>query len=273
MNIDHKLNKIEIIYEPKLDVCKEIENIYSIEDFDNNINQICESIRNTFGNKNLENTYQNALKNDLEEINIKCDSEVRINLMYKNKCVGTRRADLIITLPNQEKALIELKAITKLTSENLKQLQYYMDNFNINIGYLINFPHDVGFPDSLLEDCKSIFKYSYLDGSNNDEKILSDRQIRSNKNIINKTQILKVEKCKESENINQINSIKSIFTPIKELNIPIIKSNSVNKNLFKDIDTNENNINKYGITKSGSICKICLKSRSGFCKIHLNQKL
>jgi GxxExxY protein len=304
MNIykDYKHEKKEITYEPELNICNEIEIINSIKDFDNNINQICESIRKTLGSKNLENTYQRALRIDLEEMNVFCNSEVSINLMYKNKCIGTRRADLIITLPNQEKALIELKAITKLTSENLKQLQYYMNHFDINIGYLINFPHESGFPDSFGGEDEFIFKYSFLDGTNENDKILSDRQLRNN-NALEKTEILKIEKCQKNKHLNlkktnlfntkdshsAVNNIASlcparisnsaggdeIVKPpimslyVKQSFVPTLSSKppiSVSKS-----DITSNKIS-YGITKSGTECKNCLKTAKGFCKKHLYQK-
>ncbi len=42
--------------------------------------------------------------------------------------------------------MIELKAVKHLSSDNMEQLYYYMAHLRCNIGYLINFPHETGFP-------------------------------------------------------------------------------------------------------------------------------
>lgn len=45
--------------------------------------------------------------------------------------------------------VIELKAVKHLSGENMEQLYYYMAHLRCNVGYLINFPHETGFPNVL----------------------------------------------------------------------------------------------------------------------------
>lgn len=109
---------------------------------------------------------------ELEELGLRVQSEQSFPIMYKGRCVGTRRADLIVETSNKSKIIIELKAVQFLTSEHLHQLEYYLVNLDIDVGYLINFPHEAGFPD--LED-DVIFKNATISGSGAG---LSDRKIR-----------------------------------------------------------------------------------------------
>ena len=57
-------------------------------------------------------------------------------------------------------------------TDHLKQLEFYMHHFDIHLGYLINFPHDTGFPDV---DDTTTFLQEVLTGS---DAPLSDRKIR-----------------------------------------------------------------------------------------------
>ena len=79
-----------------------------------------------------------------EENGYRVESEISINLMYKNRVIGTRRCDLIVCLGEKRLAILELKAVSSVTSKHLNQLQYYMKHFDVPLGYLINFPHEDG---------------------------------------------------------------------------------------------------------------------------------
>lgn len=82
-----------------------------------------------------EKIYENALKKEFEERNIKYQRQKRIKIEYKNEKVGTYVPDLIA----EDKILIELKAVKKLHSSAIKQLYYYLNNSRFRLGFLINF--------------------------------------------------------------------------------------------------------------------------------------
>lgn len=179
-----------IYYSPtaKLSNCR--RSVRTLDDVDNVVPIVCQDLLHIFGNQNLEGTYQRALVIDLEELGITCQSEVSIPLMYKGHVVGTRRADVIIETADGSKAIIELKAVSDVTKENLKQLQYYMIHMGIYNGYLINFPHLAGFPDPDLGDVQT-FSYTIL-GDSKDYKAFSDRRLRPRASNMDKPQIIKV---------------------------------------------------------------------------------
>jgi GxxExxY protein len=108
---------------------------------------MCSNIYAILGDQQTESAYQNCLKVDLEQAGVEVADEVEIKLSYKGVVVGTRRADLVLTVPSGEKTVIELKACYDLSSLHMEQLRYYMQALDIRHGYLINFPHQIGFPE------------------------------------------------------------------------------------------------------------------------------
>jgi len=156
---------------------------------------MCQSIFDTISSRQLEATYQRCLKMDLEECGVEVIEEVALELVYKGKKVGTRRADLVLETSNKERAIVELKAVSgSLSKEHLKQLEYYMYHFRIHTGYLINFPHDSLFPD-IPDDSSppadsSSFSQSVLCGMP-DNTVISDSNTRG-ANATSVVQIVKV---------------------------------------------------------------------------------
>ena len=212
------------------------------------IPSICQAIHEALSSRQCEATYQSCLALDLEESGITVAFEVPIHLTYKGRVVGTRRADLIIqTNDDNARSVLEIKALSALTSEHLKQLEFYMHYMSIDVGYLINFPHDTGFPDARLDaasDCSQkggnnfYFLQSVLAGPN---LILSDHLLRG-KNENAKVQIIKVTKE---------------YGPDRRAPAP--------RALLVDPPREH-----FGVTKQGLPCKICLKQRR-FCSLHVDQ--
>lgn len=131
----------------------EVPRIRLMKDLEHYLPTMCEAIHKSLGSQNLEATYQRCLAMDLREAGLDVLSEVEIPIMWRGKKVATRRADLIVRTPDGATAVLELKALTTLLSDkNLQQLKYYMKYFFIQCGFLINFPHDVGFPDLVEVD-------------------------------------------------------------------------------------------------------------------------
>lgn len=99
---------------------------------------------------------------DLEEAGLEVELEKEIQLVYKGKTVGTRRADIVVKTASNEVADMELKAVRDVCPTHPKQLKYYMDNLQIDHGYLINYPHDNGFP--AVDESSSVFDLKALQG-------------------------------------------------------------------------------------------------------------
>ena len=143
--------------------------VKNIDELKQRLPDICNEIMGDLGTQQLEGSYQRALQYELQDHKITVLSEVTIPLMYKGRQIGKRRADLIIELESKQRAILELKAVKQISNDNLKQLYYYMDHFKVEHGFLVNFPHESGFPESDLE-----FKFETLSGSFN----VSDRKTR-----------------------------------------------------------------------------------------------
>ena len=121
--------------------------ILSIADLDRHLGTLSQAIFQALGSRQLEATYQRCLALDLTQAGTTVEVEVEMELTYKGHKVGTRRADLVVRTADGGVAVLELKASTNsLHAGQLKQLQYYMYHLNASTGYLINFPHDDGFP-------------------------------------------------------------------------------------------------------------------------------
>eukprot|EP00284_Hemiselmis_tepida_P013966 CAMPEP_0174918842 /NCGR_PEP_ID=MMETSP1355-20121228/3321_1 /TAXON_ID=464990 /ORGANISM="Hemiselmis tepida, Strain CCMP443" /LENGTH=192 /DNA_ID=CAMNT_0016164041 /DNA_START=169 /DNA_END=744 /DNA_ORIENTATION=+ len=122
--------------------------IKSMEDLAKALPGMCQAVQDVLGSTNLEATYQRALKLDLQDAGLVVISEVEVPLKYRGLQISTRRADLIVRTPDGSTTVLELKAVCSgLGREHLRQLEYYMAHFHVPHGFLVNFPHDSGFPD------------------------------------------------------------------------------------------------------------------------------
>ncbi len=166
--------------------------IRDVKSFDDQIESICARLFRALTSKQLESTYQRCLAIDLQQAGIEVIAqEVEIKLQYKGERVGTRRADIVLQTPSDKQWIVlELKAVQMLTSENMKQLQFYMHHFDVDVGYLINFPHDTGFPDLPPTTSTAIYRQTVLSG--NSGGLISDRNTRAS-NANAQIQIIKVE--------------------------------------------------------------------------------
>ena len=86
----------------------------------------------------LEKIYKNALYIELKEQGMPVETEVPINVVYKNYIVGSYKADMIVN----KNIIIELKATQHLTLDNEVQLVNYLTALNIENGLLVNFGSD-----------------------------------------------------------------------------------------------------------------------------------
>ncbi|CAM9221916.1 unnamed protein product, partial [Ectocarpus fasciculatus] len=130
--------------------CAPGRNIETIAELKQQLEGICRAVFATLGRQQTESAYQMALKIDLEDRGVTVQQEVKISITYRDIAISSRRVDLLLTLGDGSTAIVEMKAvstITKGTNVNaVHQLQYYLDVFDVNHGFLVNFPHDAGFP-------------------------------------------------------------------------------------------------------------------------------
>lgn len=88
----------------------------------------------SFGNSFKESVYHNALVQELESLNLKVDSQKRIDIFYEGKKVGTYVPDIIV-----DGVIIELKCKPMLIKEDVQQFWHYLKGSDCKVGYLVNF--------------------------------------------------------------------------------------------------------------------------------------
>lgn len=92
-------------------------------------------VYNELGPGFLESVYENAFYFLLKKQGLNVEKQLPINVYFRNVKVGEYTADLIV----EEKILIELKSVSKLTPEHKAQIINYLKATNIDIGLLMNF--------------------------------------------------------------------------------------------------------------------------------------
>jgi len=96
---------------------------------------IAMKIYNDLGYGFLEKVYENALKNEIEELGLKVKQQYPIKVIYNDKIIGDYIADLLI----EDKIIIELKTIEKLSKVHEAQILNYLKATKIRVRLLINF--------------------------------------------------------------------------------------------------------------------------------------
>lgn len=92
-------------------------------------------VHNVLGNGFQEVIYQRALEFEMELQRIGFEREFEMDVLYKQKHIGTRRVDFLI----ENKICLELKAVINLESVHLAQAINYLEAYNLEVGLLINF--------------------------------------------------------------------------------------------------------------------------------------
>jgi GxxExxY protein len=94
-------------------------------------------VHNKLGTKYQEKHYQNAVEIKLKELNIPYQKEKKVNVKFENKDLGEFYVDFII----DNKIILELKKIWKITEDEIKQVLRYLDAVNLKLGIVANFKH------------------------------------------------------------------------------------------------------------------------------------
>ncbi len=102
------------------------------------IKKACITVRKNLENGFLEKVYENALKIELELLGFIIKTQTKFNVIYKGKIVGEYCADIIV----DNKIIIELKCVSKITNVHKAQLLNYLKATDFKLGILINFPND-----------------------------------------------------------------------------------------------------------------------------------
>ena len=85
----------------------------------------------------LEKVYEKALIIELLVRGLRAESQVPINVSYKNEVVGEYFADIVV----EGQVIIELKAVDQLQKIHEAQLLNYLKATGYKMGLLINFTH------------------------------------------------------------------------------------------------------------------------------------
>jgi GxxExxY protein len=212
--------------------------------------KICTAIYKQLSSRQLEATYQRCLAIELKSAGVLVAQEVELLLCYKGERVGTRRADLVLTTKDGCRAIAELKAVASLSSEHLKQLEFYMHHFKIDTGFLVSFPHDSGFPEvDLPGRAPSIFDWRVLSGA---DAHLSDRHTHG----------------KQADAAVQIIMVTRRAAPVRGESSAQPSSPPIPEALHTPTETPSGH---FGVTKQGVACKLCIKY-GGFCAMHSDQQ-
>jgi len=83
----------------------------------------------------LESVYENALCMEFDEMGIPYERQKHLDVFYKGKIVGEFIPDVVV----DNKIILELKSIPKLTPANSAQLINYLSITQFKVGYLLNF--------------------------------------------------------------------------------------------------------------------------------------
>jgi GxxExxY protein len=108
---------------------------YRFEDLSRKIIGAAIEVHRELGPGFLENIYEEALKIEFSEHNLKFDSQKEIKIKYLGTEIGTHRLDLLV----ENKVIVELKAVKELTDIHFAQLRSYLKATGLKVGLLLNF--------------------------------------------------------------------------------------------------------------------------------------
>ncbi len=97
--------------------------------------EACFEVSNELGSGFLEGVYQNALLIALRQKGMNVKSQYPLSVVFRNETVGNYIADFLV----EDKVIIEVKAVSTLTSEHQAQIINYLKATGIEVGLLVNF--------------------------------------------------------------------------------------------------------------------------------------
>jgi GxxExxY protein len=107
----------------------------NLNDITYKINGAIFEVNRVLGSGFIEKVYENALLIELHDCGIKAVNQAPIVVTYKRQNVGEYVADILV----EDKIIVELKAVEKLTKLHEAQLLNYLKATDIKVGILVNF--------------------------------------------------------------------------------------------------------------------------------------
>jgi GxxExxY protein len=99
----------------------------------------CMAVHNSLGCGLLEQCYHNALYYELQADGLAVRYNSPFTVLHRDKVVGEYFADLVV----EDKVIIELKSVKKLSNEHMAQLINYLHISGCRLGLLVNFQGSV----------------------------------------------------------------------------------------------------------------------------------
>ncbi|MEO1486915.1 MAG: GxxExxY protein [Bacteroidota bacterium] len=100
---------------------------------------LCMDVHNELGKGFSEAVYAEALEYELKDSGVPFQKEMKYPVFYKNQRLKPYYyADFVI----EDKIIIELKAVEKLTTSHVKQTLNYLAVSKLKLGLLVNFGED-----------------------------------------------------------------------------------------------------------------------------------
>jgi GxxExxY protein len=87
------------------------------------------------GNGFQEVIYQRCLAIEMQDAGLAFVREIEMSIFYQEQEVGSRRVDFLV----ENTVLVELKAVSELTSIHHAQIINYLTAYKLQVGLLINF--------------------------------------------------------------------------------------------------------------------------------------
>ena len=115
-----------------------MEDNYLYSDLTSLIIKAFYKVYNELGYGFLEKVYENSMIIELKKLNLDVKQQYPIDVYYKNKIVGEYFADIIVN----NKVIIELKAVSKISPIHEVQLVNYLKATGIPVGLLLNFGNE-----------------------------------------------------------------------------------------------------------------------------------
>ncbi len=105
------------------------------EDLTGDILQACFEVSNELGAGFLESVYQNAMLIALRQKGLKAQPQYPLSVCFRGEVVGNFYADIFV----EDKVILEIKAVSSLTSEHMAQVINYLKATSVEVGLLVNF--------------------------------------------------------------------------------------------------------------------------------------
>ena len=99
------------------------------------LNGVFFEVQNKLGTKFQEKHYVKAICSLLQEMGIAFKVEVPFRVIFKEQDLGLFKADLVV----DEKILVEVKVVDRLTVDHRQQIIRYLDALTMPLGILVNF--------------------------------------------------------------------------------------------------------------------------------------